>query len=86
MSRTLGRAFLAVALAPLVLLTAGGLAELPWTSADGVPVMLALLVLYLVGSADDLVTVAWILTRRGTVRIEVHGSRVAVDAATPPIA
>lgn len=48
--------YVAAELAPLVLLTAGGLAAVPWTSPGAVPGLPALLLLYAVGSAGDVLT------------------------------
>lgn len=70
-------------LAPLVLLTAGGLAAVPWSPPVAVPGLLALLVLNAVGSAGDVLTAGWVLTRGGAGMVEPRGTQAVVYAADP---
>lgn len=70
--------YLLVGLAPLVVISAAGLALVAFVPAPAVPAVLLAITLNAAGAVGDLAVVAWLLTRPATCLINDHGDRFVV--------
>ena len=70
--------YLVVGLAPLVLLTLGGLALLPVVPVAVVPPLLVVLTCNAAGAVGDLIVVGWLLTQPATVFVRDNGDTFTI--------